>query len=138
LAKPLINPNFLSTEFDRLTMRETVKAANRFVAASPWKDYLNGPFGNFTRATNDTSIDTYVAANAGTFFHPVGTAQMSPKDAKYGVTDPDLKVKGVHGLRIIDASILVRTFTLRISSVLISIKALPSKCSPTSSPLPHR
>ena len=40
-------------------------------------------------------------------FHPTGTAAMSPKDVQWGVTDPDLKVKGVEGLRIIDGSVWV-------------------------------
>ncbi|KAF9457987.1 hypothetical protein BDZ94DRAFT_1226987 [Collybia nuda] len=106
LEQPLINPNLLSTNFDKLTMRETIKVANRFITASPWKDYLIGPFGELAHATNDLSLDAYIAANAGTFSHPVGSAQMSSKDARYGVTDPDLKVKGVHGLRIIDASVM--------------------------------
>jgi choline dehydrogenase-like flavoprotein len=40
-------------------------------------------------------------------WHPVGTAPMSPRNAKYAVVDPDLKVKGVQGLRIADASVMV-------------------------------
>jgi choline dehydrogenase len=40
-------------------------------------------------------------------FHPTGTAAMSPKGAHWGVVDPDLKVKGVEGLRIVDGSVLV-------------------------------
>jgi choline dehydrogenase-like flavoprotein len=40
-------------------------------------------------------------------FHPTGTAAMSPKGADWGVVDPDLKVKGVEGLRIVDGSVLV-------------------------------
>jgi choline dehydrogenase-like flavoprotein len=40
--------------------------------------------------------------------HIVGTAGMSPRGAHYGVVDPDLRVKGIAGLRVIDASVLVR------------------------------
>ncbi|RDB15489.1 Pyranose dehydrogenase 3 [Hypsizygus marmoreus] len=105
-AKPTIDPNFLGTEFDRLALRQSVKLAQRFITASVWKDYITAPFGDYSRATTDDSLDAYARANAATFFHPVGTALMSPKGAQYGVTDPDLKVKGVQGLRIIDGSVL--------------------------------
>lgn len=46
-------------------------------------------------------------AGASSVFHPTGTAAMSPKGADWGVVDPDLKVKGVEGLRIVDGSVLV-------------------------------
>lgn len=118
-------------------MRETIKMANRFISASPWKNYLIGPFGDLADANDDSRLDAYVAANAGAFFHPIGSAQMSHKDAKYGVTNPDLTVKGVQGLRIIDASIMVRNVLHLIQIFLIALAALPSECPPPSSSLPH-
>jgi hypothetical protein len=45
----------------------------------------------------------------GTFTHGVGSAAMSPRGASWGVVDPDFRVKGTSGLRIIDASVLVST-----------------------------
>lgn len=108
-AKPTIDPKFMSTTFDIFAMREAVKAVQRFTSASPWKDYIIAPFlAAFASATTDASIESYVRGNAGTLFHPVGTASMSPKGAKWGVVDPDLKVKGVEGLRIADGSVIVR------------------------------
>ncbi|KAF9457988.1 aryl-alcohol oxidase precursor [Collybia nuda] len=105
-AKPIIDPKFLSTPFDIFTMKEAVKAVQRFTSAKAWKDYILSPFGALATATTDTIIETYVRNNAGTVFHPTGTASMSPKGAKWGVVDPNLKVKGVEGLRIVDASIM--------------------------------
>ncbi|KAF8919539.1 hypothetical protein CPB85DRAFT_1212534 [Mucidula mucida] len=105
-GKPLINPNFLSTEWDAFALRESVKTIQRFTAASPWEDYVIGPYGDFASATDDAGIDTYMRNNAATFFHPISTAMMSPKSASWGVVDPNLKVKKVEGLRVVDGSVL--------------------------------
>ncbi|KAF8075341.1 aryl-alcohol oxidase precursor [Lyophyllum atratum] len=103
---PLIDPGLLKTDFDKLIMREAIKGVKRFAQAPAWNGYVLGPAGTFANATDDASIDAYAANNAGTLFHPVGTASMSPKGAKNGVTDPDLLVKNVVGLRIVDCSVL--------------------------------
>ncbi|KAF9458900.1 aryl-alcohol-oxidase from pleurotus Eryingii [Collybia nuda] len=105
-AKPLLNPNFMTTDFDIFTMVEAVKAAKRFLAAKAWKGYVLGPAGDLKTANTDDEIATYVRGHAATVWHAAGTAMMSAKNANYGVVDPDLKVKGVDGLRIVDGSIL--------------------------------
>lgn len=84
-----------------------MKAIKRFVAAKAWNGYVIAPVGALANANTDAQIEAYVRANGATVFHATGTASMSPKGAKWGVVDPDLKVKGVEGLRIADGSILV-------------------------------
>ncbi|KIM44803.1 GMC oxidoreductase [Hebeloma cylindrosporum] len=104
--KPLIDPNYLTTEFDIFTMREGVKAVKRFAAAPAFSDYVVGPFGDsFSAATTDAATDDYVRGLTTTIFHPVGTASMSRSFSKHGVVNPDLTVKGVDGLRVVDASV---------------------------------
>lgn len=103
---PSIDPALLKTDFDKHAMREAVKGALRFVAAPAWSQHIIGPVGGLEAATNDDGLDAYITATANTLFHPVGTASMSPRGAKYGVTDPDLRVKNVDGLRIVDISVL--------------------------------
>lgn len=104
---PLIDPNFLSTAFDIFAIREIIKAGLRFVAASPWKDYIVGPVGPLADANTDEEIEQYARGIAGSVWHMVGTASMSPKGADWGVVDPDLKVKGVEGVRVVDLSVVV-------------------------------
>jgi choline dehydrogenase-like flavoprotein len=65
---------------------------------------MNPPW---TNATTDEEIDQVIREIAVTAWHPISTAAMSPKGASWGVVDPDLRVKGVSGLRVIDASIMV-------------------------------
>jgi len=105
-TKPVLDPNFLATKFDIFTMVESVKAARRFLAAKAWNGYVLAPFGDLATANTDAQLEAYVRKHAGTVWHAVGTAGMSAKGASYGVVDPDLKVKGVDGLRIVDGSIL--------------------------------
>lgn len=91
-------------------MREAIRSAQRFLTSHAWSDYVLEPFGSLVDAKTDVELDMYIRDNTATIFHPVGTAAMSPKGAPWGVVDPDLLVKGVSGLRIVDVSILVSRF----------------------------
>ncbi|KAJ7035349.1 aryl-alcohol oxidase [Mycena alexandri] len=104
--QPNINPNLLGTDFDLFVMKQAITAARAFVKAQAWAGYVIREFEDLAAATNDATLTTFIQKNAGTLFHPTGTASMSPKNAIYGVVDPDLRVKGASGLRIADASVL--------------------------------
>lgn len=110
LDPPLINPGLLASDVDKVMMREAVRSSLAFFAAPAWQGYVVNALG-LSNASTDAQIDAYNAASVMTIFHPVGTASMSPKRAKNGVVDPDLKVKNVAGLRVVDASVLVRFFS---------------------------
>jgi choline dehydrogenase-like flavoprotein len=115
LGDPIINPNLLAHDFDMFVMREALLSARHFLTAPVWNDYVISPFVN---ATTDEEIDSFIRNNTRTIFHPVGTASMTPADAGYGVVNPDLKVKGAEGLRIVDASILVSASCFWMSLLL--------------------
>jgi len=115
--KPLIDPQFLTTDFDVVAMRESVQAIKRFVAAPAWADSDISPFGPLS-ATSDDDIDEYVQGIASTAFHPVGTAAMSSSHSKSGVVNQDLLVKGADGLRIVDASVFVSFVELDIGKII--------------------
>lgn len=106
---PRIDPNLLASEFDIFTYRESVRASQRFFAAPAWKDYIIGPFQPPANAISDEDIDAYLRSSSIASSHACGTCAMSAKDAGYGVVNPDLHVKGVKGLRVVDASIMVRS-----------------------------
>ncbi|KAJ7593889.1 aryl-alcohol oxidase precursor [Mycena floridula] len=106
LDPPIINPNLLASPFDLFVLRSAYRKTALFTSASPWKGYLINPVNNVSTNASDDEIDAFIRSNAAAIYHPVGTAAMSAQDADYGVVDPDLKVKGVLGLRIVDASVL--------------------------------
>ncbi|KAJ6521946.1 alcohol oxidase [Mycena vulgaris] len=101
---PIINPNLLGSTLDILVLREAVRSVQRFVQAPTWTDYIISPISVNTTAT-DAELDAFIRSHTGTLDHPVGTAAMSARGAEYGVVDPDLTVKGLGGLRIVDASV---------------------------------
>ncbi|KAG6910316.1 hypothetical protein DXG01_011384 [Tephrocybe rancida] len=103
---PLIDPGLMISEYDRSALRETVKRAIRFVSAPAWKDYIIRPTSGLANVTNDQELDKYILDSTEPFFHGVGTASMSARGAKHGVVDPDLRVKGASGLRVVDASVM--------------------------------
>ncbi|KAL0946176.1 hypothetical protein HGRIS_012438 [Hohenbuehelia grisea] len=107
---PLIDPGLLNSKFDLFAMRAAVRKARRFVAAPAWSGYILQPFGALanvsSEATTDDELDTYIRGTAATSCHAVGTAAMSARNARFGVVDPDLRVKGVRGLRVADASVM--------------------------------
>ena len=104
-AKPLIDPAYLAAEADRTCLRDGVRLA-RGIGESPalqrHKAADLSPQGS--DLASDTAIDAWVRRGANTIFHPVGTARMG-SDAE-AVVDADLKVRGVTGLRVADASVM--------------------------------
>ena len=88
-------------------MLQAVKGGRRFVATVPWKDLIISRFGVMGAAETDDEIVAAARDSIVTVWHPTSSARMSPKGAKFGVVDPDLVVKGIDGLRIVDASVFV-------------------------------
>ncbi|KAJ6494979.1 aryl-alcohol oxidase [Mycena vulgaris] len=106
LAAPLINPNLLESDVDLFIMRYAVRSALRFAAARPWAGYVTASPTGVHSTSTDAELDAYIRENAGTVYHPVGTASVSPPGAQFGVVDPDLRVKGLIGLRVVDLSVM--------------------------------
>ncbi|KAI0768341.1 aryl-alcohol-oxidase from pleurotus Eryingii [Trametes elegans] len=110
-APPTIDPNFLSTPFDIGAMRAIVRAQARLAAAPTWRGFLTGPAEGFAAVdiSDDASLDAWVRAQTATIWHPVSTARMGTCADGVGggsVVNPDLRVRGVQGLRVVDASVL--------------------------------
>jgi choline dehydrogenase len=103
---PAITLNYLATEEDRQVAVEAIQLTRRIAAASALahfkpKEFLPGP------SYNSESELIQAAGNIGTtIFHPVGTCRMGKQDDGLAVVDSELRVRGVSGLRVIDASIM--------------------------------
>lgn len=103
---PAILANFLSTEEDRRAVREGVRMA-RAVVAQPALDAFRGAeFAPGEQVQTDEEIDAFIRAKGETIYHPVGTCRMGLPTDPLAVVDKDLKVIGLEGLRVVDASVM--------------------------------
>lgn len=87
-----------------------MKDVHTITQAQAFEGFVLGPWGELAEAVTDEQKVAYARKNSYTGHHPTGTAKMSPYDAKWGVVNPDLMLKGAYGLRIVDASIFVSLF----------------------------
>lgn len=101
---PAIDPRYLAEENDRRTMRDSVRIMRDIVAQKALDLYRGAEFAPGAHIRTDAEIDAWVRQNAETIYHPVGTVRMGA-DAKAPVDD-QLRVRGVEGLRVIDASVM--------------------------------
>jgi len=103
LAKPKITANIYSTNHDVQEMLEAVKFLRKIAAQEPLKSLIAEELRPGPEVQTDDEIIHDFRQRSGTTFHPCCTARMAP-DAKSGVVDARLRVHGVEGLRVIDAS----------------------------------
>ena len=105
-ADPLIRANYLATPEDRRVMREAVRIGREVVAQPALAAYRADELAPGPEVNTDDEIDAWVRANAETIYHPVGTCRMGePHDAR-AVVDAQLRVCGLQGLLVIDASVM--------------------------------
>jgi choline dehydrogenase len=107
LAKPVIAPNYLSTDEDRRVAGDAIRVTRRLMKQTALgrfrpEEYLPGP------SIGDNEADLAKAAGdiGTTIFHPVGTAKMGLEHDPLAVVDRHLRVIGLEGLRVIDASVM--------------------------------
>jgi choline dehydrogenase len=104
LDAPIIQPNYLEAEEDRRALREGVRLAREVFAQEAFDPYRGPELMPGAHIQRDDQIDAFVRKTAETIYHPVGSAKMG-KD-KDSVVDAELRVYGVEGLRVVDASIM--------------------------------
>jgi choline dehydrogenase len=103
-ARPLIDPNYLGDRSDVDRMVQAVKLARDIFAASPFKGLLKGELLPGPDVRTDREIEQFVRDRADCYHHQAGSCRMGIDDL--AVVDPALKVRGVEGVRVVDASVM--------------------------------
>ncbi len=125
-AKPVIDPRYLSDPAgaDRAAMMEGLRICARIAAAPALKGLL-GPIARPRDCTqlDEETLELALDTCSHTLYHPLGTCRMGRNDSS--VVDPELRVRGVEGLRVADASVMPSTVRghTHAPSVLIGEKA---------------
>ena len=101
---PAIRFNFLSTEHDRTGIVTVLRKGRELMATSPLKEVTGQEIAPGAHLQSDAELLEWVRNNAETTYHPVGTCKMG-NDPR-AVVDPELRVHGITGLRVADASIM--------------------------------
>jgi len=101
---PLIDPNYLSTDNDRRTMRDSVRIVRDICGQDALKLYRGAEMAPGAEVRTDAEIDAWIRRSAETIYHPVGTVRMGA-DPKAPL-DEELRVRGIESLRVIDASVM--------------------------------
>ena len=101
--KPIIRPNYLDHPNDLRVMLGAAAFCRKLVALPPFRDLILEELRPGPEATDDAAIEASIRGTANTVFHPCGTARMGSDDR--AVVDPELRLRGIEGLRIADASV---------------------------------
>jgi choline dehydrogenase-like flavoprotein len=109
LAAPLIDPAFLSDDDDTARLVRGFKLMRQILGQPALAQYGGREVAASAAAQTDAQIEAYVRQHADTIYHPVGTSRMGPSSqaaAGGSVVDAELRVHGLQGLRVVDASVM--------------------------------
>jgi choline dehydrogenase len=120
---PLIDPNYFADPYDRRTMVAGLRLARRIMAKPAFRPYYGAEVAPGVDAESDAALEAYVQAHAASIFHPVGSCRMGSDGM--AVVDEQLRVHGVKGLRVVDASVMPQIISgnTNLCTMMIAEKA---------------
>jgi len=118
-APPAIQYNYLATENDRRMMVEGLKFARRLANTPPLAGYVAAEFQPGAKVQSDAEWLAYCREAGDTVFHPTSTCRMGTDAAS--VVDERLRVRGVGGLRVIDASVMPSVVSGNTNAAVIAL-----------------
>ncbi len=104
LDQPLINPNYLSADVDRERLVEGIKIARQIFGTRTFSNWIKQDLMPGPTVRTDGQLRDFVTKNADSYHHQVGSCKMGLDNM--AVVDPQLRVNGVEGLRVVDASVM--------------------------------
>ncbi|MEO1493863.1 MAG: GMC family oxidoreductase N-terminal domain-containing protein [Pseudomonadota bacterium] len=142
-AAPLIDPNYLGEARDRQVLLAGMKLARRLLASRPLAPYNAGETFPGPDCQSDDELLDAAKQRGTTTFHPAGTCRMGPETDPTSVVDDHLRVHGLEGLRVVDASIMpmMLSANLNAGTLMIADKAsdmIRDIAPPTPATLPTR
>jgi choline dehydrogenase len=135
-AKPLIQPNYLAHETDRRVLLAGMKLARKIMLSAPMAPYYDGEIFPGSQAQSDEELMSAARERGTTTFHSMGTCRMGPATDPSAVVDDQLRVHGLKGLRVVDASIMPTMPSANLNAAVIMIAEKASDMILGKTPLP--
>ena len=122
---PKIQPDYLSDPADRKVAADAIKLTRKIVSSPAMKKFEPEEFKPGIEFASDDDLAREAGNIGTTIFHPVGTCKMGPSSDNMAVVDERLKVRGVRGLRVVDASVMptITSGTTNSPTLMIAEKA---------------
>ncbi|KAL4141270.1 hypothetical protein PRNP1_014391 [Phytophthora ramorum] len=122
---PIIEPNYLATEDDQVDLRNGVRLTQEVLKQQAFDDYRGDAVSPSGNVRSDAEIDAWVRQNASTDYHPASTNRMGKDTDVNTVVDPQTRVHGLEGLRVVDASTMPTNVSgnLNAPTIMLAEKA---------------
>lgn len=120
-AAPIIQPNYLKDPHDQRIMLAAVKLARNLMRSKPLARYYDHEAFPGPDVQSDDELLDAARQRGTTTFHPAGTCKMGPADDPTAVVDDELRVHGVDGLRVVDASIMPTMLSANLNAATLML-----------------
>jgi 4-pyridoxate dehydrogenase len=126
IAPPFVHQNFLATEHDWVVLREGLEIARSLANSPEMRPFVKAEISPGPDCKGKDAIDAYIRKSLITVHHPVGTCRMGAEGDPRSVVGPDLRVHGVDGLRVVDASVMPDLPNGNINAAVLMIAEIAS------------
>ena len=120
-ATPIIQPNYLDHEEDKRLVVEAMKLSRKLINTSPMQPYLDGEEYPGEAIQSDAELLEAARHYGNTTFHVMGPCRMGPASDPTAVVDDQLRVHGMEGLRVIDASVMPAMVSANLNAATMMI-----------------
>lgn len=122
---PEIRFNYMSHDEDWQDFRTAIRLTREIFAQPAFDEYRGNEISPGDDARSDTALDDFIRKNAESAYHPCGTCRMGREDDPHAVVDPECRVIGTNGLRVVDSSIFpeITNGNLNGPSIMVGEKA---------------
>jgi len=118
-AAPALQPQYLSTERDRRLMIECVALSREIKSQSAFSPYLDDEIYPGNSVSTDSEVLEFIRQKSESIYHPIGTCKMGIDEMS--VVDPQLNVRGLTGLSVVDASVMPKLLSGNTNAPTIMI-----------------
>jgi choline dehydrogenase-like flavoprotein len=118
---PEVNPNWMSHPEDTRRLLKAFKYLRQIATTEPMAGIIQEELSPGAYITSDEDLIAYMKRTTQSNYHPVGSCRMGVEDDPMTVVTPDLRVKGVEGLRVMDASIMPIIISANTNATVMAV-----------------